>query len=752
MLIEVGASGPSDAKLMIVGEAPGADEVREKAPFVGAAGRLLTKYLAVNGIRREDCYVTNVVKCRPPGNNYHRLAERGVSERDYVDLLADEIRSVKPNCILALGSTAARVLSGHSAIGKWRGSVCTNRLVDGGPKVVIAPHPAAVLHPQDPEQDSIFANPGILEHVIAMDVGRAWRLSHEPSNPTVQPTLSFKPTLRQVEDYVTACLDLKRFSYDIETYPPSVIRCLGLAHSPDNAMCIPLRNGLSNAWSVDDERILWAILRRLFNAPGVQKFAQNENFDLSYLVPFVGYPLSPRFDTMLAHHLIATDLPHDLDFITSTYTYLGYYGLKGSVVKNSDLDVWRYNCYDCLATLDAGLQMIQELEEFGIADFFYGYIMPLSSCVFELQHRGIRVDLNKRRAMAEPLNAEVEALQQRINEIAKCDLNFASTKQLREYFYDSGRHKPKLHHKRKTVTTDKNALLKLAAKGDEVAQLVLEARTHSKMVATFLTAPVDANGFIHTEYGVSGTVSGRLNSKEPAVGGGTNLQNQPKSARVCYVPRAYMCFVKGDLSQAEARVVAWLTKGKMQEAFRRGDDVHQLTADLMGITRDLAKRINHAANYGMGPGMASMQLGVPIKEAKRLLELYHEVYPEVRQWHERVRQTLGDEHRVLTTCFGRRRTFLGRWDENLFRAAYSWEPQSTVADVTNFALLELWLRLERGWPLLQVHDELVLEVPLEYATRARALLHECLERPLMILGEELVIPCESKTCYKNWLS
>lgn len=74
-----------------------------------------------------------------------------------------------------------------------------------------------------------------------------------------------------------------------------------------------------------------------------------------------------------------------------------------------------------------------------------------------------------------------------------------------------------------------------------------------------------------------------------------------------------------------------------------------------------------------------------------------------------------------------------------------------MADITNFGLVELWLRLENGWPLLQVHDELVLEVELGHEDSARALLHECLERPITVLGEELVIPCDSKVCYESWL-
>jgi hypothetical protein len=192
------------------------------------------------------------------------------------------------------------------------------------------------------------------------------------------------------------------------------------------------------------------------------------------------------------------------------------------------------------------------------------------------------------------------------------------------------------------------------------------------------------------------------------------------------------------LSQADARGVAWLTKGKMQQAFRRGEDVHVLTATLMDITRDLAKRCNHALNYGMGPNMLSIQLGITVKHAKELIKKYHTVYPEVHEWHAKIREQL-KENRTLVTPLGRRRTFLGNWDDKLFRTAYAFIPQSHTSDVLNIGLVELWLRLAdqgiNAYPILQVHDEIVVECPLGMEERVLDLMLECLERPVVIEGE-----------------
>jgi DNA polymerase I-like protein with 3'-5' exonuclease and polymerase domains len=136
-----------------------------------------------------------------------------------------------------------------------------------------------------------------------------------------------------------------------------------------------------------------------------------------------------------------------------------------------------------------------------------------------------------------------------------------------------------------------------------------------------------------------------------------------------------------------------------------------------------------------------------------MLEAYHRAYPQVRQWHAAVRKALQDNNRVLTNPYGRVRTFLGRWGDEVFRAAYAHEPQGTVGDYINLGLLELWLRLKplNAYPVLQTHDEIVVECPLGKELEIQALMRQVIEQTITVGGEPLVIPLETKICYLNWL-
>ena len=741
--------GPQNAHVVIVGEAPGRDEEEQKRPFVGAAGRMLNALLAAAGLRREECYITNLVKVRPPENSIERLHELGVSIQDYIPPLRTELESINPRVIIALGDHATHALTGKRPITKWRGSVLPCTLVDGL-KVVPTLHPAYILRDY------------AMSPVVILDLIRARKERSTRSHEAFQPTLILQPSLHAILEYIEKCHAEKMCSFDVETLGPRT-RCLGLAATEETAICIPFKRGPVNVWSEDDEHTIWQAVRRLFADPTVYKVAQNMQFDLYYVTPHTGFPRGSLFDTMLAHHLLYPELPHDLDFLTSVYTNIGYYGLKCNVVRAQDFDVWVYNCHDVLATLQVRNKIVEELKERKLSRFFYGYTMPLSVCLYEMQQRGVAIDETERTRMIAQLQQEAEDLKVELNTVANRDtapnvaqrtLNANSPKQLQEYFYGDRGYKQQYNRKRHTVTVDRTALMKMASEGSRAAQLILDIRTREKLVSTFLDVPLAPDRRLHCEYVITGTVTGRLSSRAPLTGFGTNLQNIHKDARKVFVPAPGHVFVKGDLSQAENRVVAWITRGSMKRAFERGDDVHMLTAKMLGVDRSIAKVCNHAANYGMGPGQLAALLSCAMPESKKYLEGYHKAYPEVHEWHERIRRQLA-KNRTLSTPLGRSRKFLGRWGDELFRAAYSFVPQSVVADVLNLGLIKLWLTLKEhvpgAAPILQVHDEVVVECKAADAPAVDRLMHECIEYPLIIEGSVLTIPLETKLLTQNWL-
>jgi len=201
-----------------------------------------------------------------------------------------------------------------------------------------------------------------------------------------------------------------------------------------------------------------------------------------------------------------------------------------------------------------------------------------------------------------------------------------------------------------------------------------------------------------------------------------------------------------DLAGADAQVVAWeADDDDLKNSFRTGADVHQRNADLLGVSRPMAKRWVHGTNYGGGTKTMASSCGITIHECEVLQQRWFLAHPGIRRWHDRTRKAL--QHRMpIKNRFGYRSTYFGRPEEN-FRAALAWLPQSTVACVTNRA----WVILEEMGVevLLQVHDSLVFQVPLrEWPTRKEEIYH-AIQIPIPYPGK-LVIPWGLATSQESW--
>jgi DNA polymerase I-like protein with 3'-5' exonuclease and polymerase domains len=187
----------------------------------------------------------------------------------------------------------------------------------------------------------------------------------------------------------------------------------------------------------------------------------------------------------------------------------------------------------------------------------------------------------------------------------------------------------------------------------------------------------------------------------------------------------------------------------MMNAFETNQDIHLLTARLIGSDRRTAKTVNHASNYDMGFRKLALLLSCPEPQAKRLLDLYHSNYPGIRNnFHQNVQRQLR-KNRTLTNLFGRKRTFMERWEDDLFRQAYAFIPQSTVVDVLNRGLIQLY-QTNLYDLLLQVHDSIVFQVPFKDDIVRRILnAKKIVEIPIACLGRSFVIPAEFKVGL-NW--
>jgi DNA polymerase I len=768
-LVSVGGVGPKPARIMFVGEAPGVDEERLHQPFVGGAGQLLNTMLARVNINRDECYVTNLVKIRPPANDLSRLPELGYRIEDYIPLLQDEIEAVNPVVIVALGAYPAYYLTHKlklksnipEGIFSWRGSVLPC-ILNTKYKVIPTIHPAAIMR-------DFSAHPLALYDLERVKLNTRYREIRLPDL-----TIMTRPTLEMIEEYVNRCIDKRKVSFDIETIGGKV-RCLGLCCEQDSAICIPLKNGILNYWDSTTEERIWRFVHELFANTSVLKIAQNIQFDLHYLTPIVGFPARPLADTMLFHHLLYPELPHDLDTLCSIYTDIGYYGI-GQVEKASDEATWVYNAKDVLATLISYDKMYKEASQIkhlpehnSLLDIFHGFTMPLVRPLFEMQQRGILIDEDARDNARVKVETQLADLQKDLNTFAGEEINPKSPKQVADLLYKKRGYKTIHHRKTGNITTDKTALDRIANMGSEEASIILEIRRLSDLKSKFLDVEASPKSRFHTEYVISGTVTGRLSSREPLWGYGLNLQNIPRDTtiRAIFVPTLGNSFVKADLSQVEARIFAWLSEGFAKDAFKANRDVHSVTAAMIyggsesaypkgSFQRDeRAKPIRHATNYGMGAKRCSQIVKCTEAEAIDIMARLHIADPSILEYHKQVQHILQTENRTLTTSFGRRRQFLGRWNDELFRQAYAYIPQSTAGDYLNIALLRLYFRLmeefgPEAFMVLQVHDEIVVECPTSTVDRIVKLLHECLEYEIFVNNDVLTIPADVSIRHNSW--
>jgi len=363
--------GPPGARIALVGEAPGEGEERLGVPFVGASGRLLDKMLSAAGIQRSACYITNVSKVRPSRNDFaERYREKGQPTpelRVLWDELRDELLAVKPNVIVALGAEALEALTGKKGITDWRGSL--QQGIAG--KTIGTLHPAYVCRMYEARR--------IVEH----DLRRALEESSVPELELPEHEFQVDPSFEQamgVLGWLT--LSGKTVSFDIETLGPR-IRCLGFAWSASEAICIPFtssrapasledRNGsihvpaptdtpFRSHWSEKEELELLHVCNTILSNPAQPLIAQNFPFDASYLEREFGIVCRGlAMDTMVAQHCCYSELPKSLNFLCSFYTRTPCYWQYNA---SSDLETWRYNCYDCAVTWEVAQVLEQELKE-----------------------------------------------------------------------------------------------------------------------------------------------------------------------------------------------------------------------------------------------------------------------------------------------------------------------------------------------------------------------------------------------------
>jgi uracil-DNA glycosylase family 4 len=774
---DVLGTGSPTSQIAIIAEYPGETEVALKQPLVGGSGRYLWTELGKIGVKREQCYITNVIKRRVISDHREKLSVPAEELRKWGAVLAQELSALSNvKYLLLLGNSALTAITGHKGVKKWRGSVLTfSKEMGFGSNglLLISYNPAFVL--RDPAVETHFK----------IDMARFKRVIngtykphtiHAHTNPTKHRAIEFIRSIR------AAGLPI---SFDIETIANETA-CIGFANDAHEGMCINFRGyDTPSRFDVTDEMAIRLEIAELFADPKQEFIAQNGNFD-SYWLRYKDRIVAPvHYDTLLAHHTLYPTLPHSLAFLTTAYTEHPYYkDEKDSWRDLGSIDqYWEYNVKDCCITRAAWKGTLAELQQQKLYDFFKSHVMKLQPHLVEMTTNGILLDHTLRGSIAKELTEQLDLLEQQVIDKARIatsdpslEINPRSSVQLRDLFFS----KLKLVGRGTSTDEENRKRFRVHPNTSPASKELLDAldkyKEEHKFYSTYVDTQVDADGRMRCEYRQWGTQSapGRLSSSAVMWGSGTNLQNQPDRARPMFIAPPGYGLVYFDLSQAEAQYVAyaWGIKGFITNFEKARDnpelyDFHRLNAvDIFKVPYDQvpkedfidgkptirykAKRCVHGLNYRMMPDRFSTVTGISISEATLAHRLYHSAYPEIaRAWHDLVSRVKRGE--ALYNAYGRRWILLSRIDsDEALDSIVAFEPQSTIGDKVCQVIYQA--HEDKDWPksshgleaavTLNIHDALIAVARLEDCGRVARILHKHATSPIIVRNHELSIPAE----------
>ncbi|WP_148662808.1 DNA polymerase I [Scytonema hofmannii] len=596
-----------------------------------------------------------------------------------------------------------------------------------------------------------------------------------PTNSPIQPRIIDTPAkLTELVNLLQKFTDPKYpVAWDTETsdLEPRDAFLVGIGccwgTDPNEVAYIPL--GHKTGENLNQEIVLEA-LRPILESADYPKTLQNAKFD-RLILRCQGIKLAGVvFDTMLASYVLNPDRNHNLSSLSQHYLGLiatSYSELvpKGKIIADIDIpSVADYCGMDVYSTFQLVTKLREELEKIvqknvetrsgtSLQKLLLEVEQPLEPVLAEMEYHGIRIDTAYLQELSHLLETDLAKFEQQAYDFAGEKFNLGSPKQLSQILFDKLKLSTK--HSRKIQTgysTDAATLEKLREVDTSgIVDAVVEYRTLSKLKSTYVDALPELvrsdTKRVHTSFNQTVTSTGRLSSSNP------NLQNIPirtafsRQIRKAFIPESGYLMVAADYSQIELRILAHLSQEPvLVEAYQNNEDIHKVTAKLIfekeDVTSDerrLAKTINFGVIYGMGSQRFSRSTGVDKIDANEFIKRFNNRYPKIFEYLESVKKQAVTQGYV-ETIFGRRRYFdftsnnlhnlkgsnpvdidlsklknLGAYDAGLLRAAANAPIQGSSADIIKVAMVKLHdiLQNYKARLLLQVHDELVFEVPPE---------------------------------------
>jgi DNA polymerase-1 len=553
------------------------------------------------------------------------------------------------------------------------------------------------------------------------------------------------------------------FCFDTETTSKSHLEAelvgISFCIEPGIAYYLPLGHTYSGVGQQLDIGITLDLLKGIFSDKEIKKIGQNIKYDAEVLARYGIEVKGLFFDTMIASYVLDPTLrQHNLDYLAQHY--LSYKMVSYEEVTDHDkaknfaiVDINKakeYSCEDAEITLRLKTILEDKLQHTGNFALFQDLEMKLVPVLIGMETAGITIDVDFFKDMSKRFADELSSIEQRVFDLTGEEFNINSPQQLGYILFEKlnlpGKKKTK---KKSGYSTDVEVLTELAEL-HEVPSLLLRFRTISKLKSTYLDALVSmvnpSTRRVHTSYNQTVTATGRLSSSNP------NLQNIPirteegRQIRKGFIAEHGHLLLSADYSQIELRVFAHYSDDPvLLEAFEEGEDIHTRTAaEIFDVNphmvtsemRRMAKTINFGIIYGMGPLKLAKELGIGKKVAQVYLDSYYARYKGVKNFKEKIISQVQHDGYV-STLFNRRRYLPhinsdnGNLKSEAERAAINTPIQGTAADLIKMAMIKIAERLHkehlRTKMLLQVHDELVFEVPQNELDSAAVLIKDEME-------------------------
>ncbi len=557
---------------------------------------------------------------------------------------------------------------------------------------------------------------------------------------TILTNEQFDLWLEKLNAAELVCVDTETTSLD-----PMTAKIVGLSFSVEagSAAYLPLTHDYFDAPDQLDLNTCLAKIKPILENEHIKKVGQNLKYDQHVLLNHGISLQGIAHDTMLQSYVFESHKTHGMDALSERHlgiTPISFADVAGKGAKQVSFNqvtvetASEYAAEDADITLQLHAAMHPIIANDEKLNFIYSQIeMPSSACLFTIERNGVLIDRDMLNAQSNEIGLKLIALENQAYELAGQPFNLGSPKQLQEILFDKLGIKPTKKTPSGAPSTDEDVLLELSL-DYPLPKVLLEYRGLAKLKSTYtdkLPRMINATtGRVHTSYNQAVAITGRLASSDP------NLQNIPvKSAEGRRIREAFIApkgshIVSADYSQIELRIMAHLSQDAgMLHAFANNEDIHRHTAaEVFGVPLDevdndkrrTAKVINFGLIYGMSAFGLAQSLNIDRTAAASYIERYFARYPGVKNYMENTRQ-IAKKQGYVETYFGRRLWVPEINSANVQRrngaerAAINAPMQGTAADLIKLAMIAVdkWIRVEKLATklIMQVHDELVLEVP-----------------------------------------